>query len=135
MCSEGLKPDDVIFIAVLSACTHGGLLDEGKRVFDQMVHNFDIRPRIEHYGCMVDLLGRTGKLEEAIRFVESMHLQPNAVIWATLLSACKIHGNGELLESLTKKILDQEPTNPGYLTLITNLSSSVGRWNMHWRSA
>lgn len=128
MCLEGLKPDDVIFIAVLSACTHGGLLVEGKRVFDQMVHNFDIRPRIEHYGCMVDLLGRAGKLEEAVRFIESMHLQPNAVIWATLLSACKIHGNGELLDSVTRKILDQEPTNPGYMTLITNLSSNVGRW-------
>lgn len=128
MCSEGLKPDDVIFIAVLSACTHGGLLDEGKRVFDQMVCEFDIKPRIEHYGSMVDLLGRAGKMEEAVRFIESMHLQPNAVIWATLLSACKIHGNEELLESLMRKILDQDPTNPGYLTLITNLSSSIGKW-------
>ncbi|XP_027150543.1 pentatricopeptide repeat-containing protein At3g29230-like [Coffea eugenioides] len=128
MCSEGLKPDDVIFIAVLSACTHGGLVKEGKRVYDQMVHDFDITPRIEHYGCMVDLLGRAGKLEEALRIIESMHLQPNAVIWATLLSAFKIHGNGKLLESLTRKIFEQEPMNPGYLTLITNLSLHVGRW-------
>ncbi|PSS00094.1 Pentatricopeptide repeat-containing protein [Actinidia chinensis var. chinensis] len=128
MCSEGMKPDDVIFIAVLSACTHGGMVEEGKRVFAKMVFEFSIKPRIEHYGCMVDLLGRAGKLEEAIRFVESMHIEPNAVIWATLLGACKIHGNGILLESVTKKILDQEPSNPSYLTLITNLNSSVGRW-------
>ncbi|KAI3460512.1 hypothetical protein Pfo_017175 [Paulownia fortunei] len=125
MCSEGLKPDDVIFIAVLSACTHGGLVEEGERLFNQMVHDFGIEPRIEHYGCMVDILGRAGRIEEAIRFTESMHLKPNAIIWATLLSACKIHGNENLLESLIRRILDQDPNNPSYLKLITNLSSSA----------
>ncbi|KAJ8541560.1 hypothetical protein K7X08_002376 [Anisodus acutangulus] len=128
MCLDGVEPDDVVFIAVLSACTHGGLLEEGKRVFYQMVNKFGIKPRIEHYGCMVDLLGRAGKFEEALSFIQSMHLEPNAVIWATLLSACKIHGNGELLEFLTWRILEQEPNNPSYLTLIMNLSSSIGRW-------
>ncbi|KAI8013237.1 Pentatricopeptide repeat-containing protein [Camellia lanceoleosa] len=105
MCLEGIKPDDVIFIAVLSACTHGGLVEEGKSVFDQMVYEFGIKPRIEHYGCMVDLLGRAGRLEEAVRLRESMHVEPNAVIWAILLSACKIHGNEILLESVTKRFL------------------------------
>lgn len=128
MCLEGLKPDDVIFIAVLSACTHGGLVEEGKRIYNQMEQEFDIKPRIEHYGCMVDLLGRAGKLEEAIKFVENMHLEPNAVIWASLLSSCKIHGNGDLLESVTRQIMEQEPTNPSYLTLVSNLSASIGQW-------
>ncbi|KAL8459356.1 hypothetical protein ACS0TY_036733 [Phlomoides rotata] len=128
MCSEGQKPDQVIFIAVLSACTHGGLVEEGKRVFNQMVHDFGIEPRIEHYGCMVDVLARAGRIEEAIGFIETMHLEPNPVIWATLLCACKFHGNGNLLESLIRKILDQEPDNPSYLRLVTNLSSSAGRW-------
>uniref|UniRef100_A0A7N2MJN0 Chlororespiratory reduction 4 n=1 Tax=Quercus lobata TaxID=97700 RepID=A0A7N2MJN0_QUELO len=125
---EGIKPDDVIFIAVLSACTHGGLVEEGERVFDQMVHKFGIVPRIEHYGCMVDLLGRAGKLEEAVRFIKGMHLEPNAVIWATLLVSCKIHGNGDMLESVTRKIMELEPSNPNYLTLISNLSASIGQW-------
>ncbi|KAH0976688.1 hypothetical protein GBA52_026407 [Prunus armeniaca] len=128
MCSEGTKPDDVIFIAVLSACTHGGFVEEGKRVFDQMEQEFGIKPRIEHYGCMVDLLGRAGKLEEAVMFLENMHLEPNAVIWASLLGSCKIHGNGDLLESLTRRIMEQEPANPSYLTLISNLSASMGQW-------
>ncbi|EXB90556.1 hypothetical protein L484_001710 [Morus notabilis] len=128
MCSKGVKPDDVIFIAVLSACMHGGLVEDGKRIFFRMVHKFGIEPRIEHYGCMVDLLGRSGKLEEAVGFVESMHLEPNAVIWATLLASCKIHGNENLLESITKRIIEQEPSNPSYLTLISNMSASVGRW-------
>lgn len=125
---DGIKPDDVVFIAVLSACTHGGLVEEGKWVYKQMVEEYNIKPRIEHYGCMIDLLGRAGKLEEAVRFIESMHLKPNAVIWATLLSACKIHGSGEMLESVGKKILDQEPSNPGYLMLVSNMSAAAGQW-------
>ncbi|KAL6214030.1 hypothetical protein ACLB2K_013468 [Fragaria x ananassa] len=128
MCLRGPKPDDVIFIAVLSACTHGGLVDEGKQFFYQMEHEFDIKPRIEHYGCMVDLLGRAGKLEEALRFVENMHLEPNAVIWATLLGSCKIHGSGDLVESVTRRIIEKKPENPSYLTLVSNLSASVGQW-------
>ncbi|KAL5560457.1 hypothetical protein UlMin_036668 [Ulmus minor] len=128
MCLDAVKPDHVIFIAVLSACAHGGLVEDGKRVFAQMVQEFDIKPQIEHYGCMVDLLGRAGKLEEALRFMETMHLEPNAVIWATLLGSSKIHGNGDLFESITRRIMEQEPSNPGYLTLISNLSASLGQW-------
>lgn len=128
MQSEEIKPDDIIFIAVLSACAHGGLVEEGKWAFEQMVKEYDIRPQIKHYGCMIDLLGRAGKLEEALRFIESMHLNPNAVIWANLLASCKIHGNGEMLESVARKIIDQEPLNPSYLMLISNLSASVGKW-------
>lgn len=128
MCLEGTKPDDVIFISVLSACTHGGLVEEGKRVFDQMVQEFGFTPRIEHYGCMVDLLGRAGKLEEAVRFTEGMHLKPNAVIWATLLFCCRIHGKRDFLKSVTEKIMEQEPSNPGYLTLVSSLSASFGEW-------
>ncbi|KAK9269813.1 hypothetical protein L1049_025386 [Liquidambar formosana] len=128
MCLEGIKPDDIIFIAVLSACTHGGFVEEGRRVYDKMIWEFNIKPRIEHYGCMVDLLGRAGKLEEAVRFIEGMHLEPNAVIWATLMSSCKIYGNGALLESVTRKIMDQDPSNPSYFMLISNLSASIGRW-------
>ncbi|KAF8411687.1 hypothetical protein HHK36_004245 [Tetracentron sinense] len=128
MCREGIEPDDVIFISVLSACNHGGLVEEGRRVFDQMRREFNIKPRIEHYGCMVDLLGRAGKLEEAVKFITSMPLEPNAVIWATLLGSCKTYRNEELLELVTRMILDQEPSNPGYLMQISNLNASVGRW-------
>ncbi|KAF3445569.1 hypothetical protein FNV43_RR10745 [Rhamnella rubrinervis] len=128
MCLEGIKPDDVIFIAVLSACTHGGLVEDGKRIFNLMVEKFDLEPRIEHYGCMVDLLGRAGELEEAVRFIERMHLKPNAVIWATLLGCCKVHGNVDLLDIIIRRIMDQEPSNPSYLTLISNMSASFGHW-------
>ncbi|KAK1412648.1 hypothetical protein QVD17_34066 [Tagetes erecta] len=128
MCAQGIKPDDVMFIAVLSACNHGGLVKEGKTLFNQMIHKYAIKPQIAHYGCMIDLLARFGDLDEAIRLTESMDLEPNAVIWGTLIAACKVHGNSKLFEYVTKKVLDQEPSNPSYLTSITNLSSSVGRW-------
>ncbi|KAI3886446.1 hypothetical protein MKX03_036733 [Papaver bracteatum] len=93
MCAEIIQPDDVIFIAVLSACTHGGLVEEGRRVFSQM-----------HYGCMIDLLSRAGKLEEAFTLTTSMSMKANA------------------------KILELEPANPAYLMLISNLNASIGRW-------
>lgn len=128
MCFEKIKPDGAVFITALSACTHGGLVEEGKRVFNQMVLQFGIKPQIDHYGCMVDLLGRAGRLEEALSFIESMHLKPNDVIWAMLLSSCLIHGKGDLLESIKKKIMDQEPSNPGYLTLLSKLSASKKQW-------
>ncbi|KAI3958736.1 hypothetical protein MKX01_023412 [Papaver californicum] len=128
MCVEGVQPDDVIFIAVLSACTHGGLVEEGKRVFSQMVKQFNIVPRIEHYGCMIDLLSRAGKLEEAFTLITSMSMKPNAIIWATLLGFCKLYGHREMLEVVTKKILELEPSNPAYITLISNLNASIGRW-------
>ncbi|KAL8225003.1 hypothetical protein R6Q57_017560 [Mikania cordata] len=128
LCDQGTKPDDVMFIAVLSACNHGGLVKEGKTIFNQMVHNFAIKPQIEHYGCMIDLLARSGDLDSAFRLTDNMDLEPNSVIWGTLLAACKLHGNSKLFERVTKKILDQEPSNPSYLTLVTNLSSSIGRW-------
>ncbi|CAK7346846.1 unnamed protein product [Dovyalis caffra] len=105
LCSEGTKPDDVIFIAALTACTHGGSVEEGKTVYNQMVQEFNFKPWIEHYGRMVDLLGRAGKWEEATRFIESLHLEPNTVIWASLLGSCRIHGKGELLELFDRKNL------------------------------
>ncbi|KAL7596246.1 hypothetical protein Lser_V15G29048 [Lactuca serriola] len=128
MCDEGIKPDDVMFIAVLSACNHGGMVKEGKSLFHKMVNFYGIKPKIEHYGCLIDLLARKGELHEAIRLIENMDLEANSVIWATVISACKLHGNGELFEYVSKKVLDKEGLNSGYLTLITNLSSSIGRW-------
>ncbi|KAF6175797.1 hypothetical protein GIB67_038948 [Kingdonia uniflora] len=130
LCNENDKtePDDVIFIAVLSACTHGGLVEEGKRVFHQMMRQFGIEPRIEHYGCMVDLLSRAGKVEEALSFVMSMPMEPNAIIWATLLGSCQVYGNRELVQVVSKRILGLEPSNPAYLMLISNSNASMGRW-------
>ncbi|XP_026393203.1 pentatricopeptide repeat-containing protein At1g33350-like isoform X1 [Papaver somniferum] len=124
---ERIQPDDVIFIAVLSACTHGGLIEQGQRVFSQMVKQFYIVPRIEHYGCMIDLLSGAGKLGEAHTLSTSMSMKPNAALWATLLGFCKLYGQ-EMLEVVTKKILELEPSNPAYLMMVSNLNAPIGRW-------
>ncbi|CAA6660359.1 unnamed protein product [Spirodela intermedia] len=129
MSRHGVEPDDVTFIALLSACAHGGLVEEGQRIFRQMAVEFGIEPRIEHYGCMVDLLARAGRAEEAIHFIGSMPLEPNVVVWATLLSSCRWDGGGEqVVESVGRKMAELEPLDPGYQVLLSNSSASIGRW-------
>ncbi|CAL5076149.1 unnamed protein product [Urochloa decumbens] len=128
MCGQGVEPDDAVFIAALAACARGGLLRRGRRIFKQMVEHYGIVPRMEHYRCMVDLFGRTGKLQEAVRFIEKMPLKPGAVIWVTLLSSCIAHGDAELIEYVSAKIVEIEPFNPGFQVLISNCSALKERW-------
>jgi len=88
MVESGLKPDCVAFMGALVACSHGGFVEEGQQVFQDMWSKYGVEPTLEHYGCMVDLLGRAGKMLEAFEFVERMHVKPNSIIWRTLLGAC-----------------------------------------------
>ncbi|PKA56656.1 Pentatricopeptide repeat-containing protein [Apostasia shenzhenica] len=127
-CMEGLEPDDVIFISALSACIHGGHVEEGQRIFSQM-DDYGIKPRMEHYGCMVDLLGRAGKLEEAVVLIQKMPIQPNVVIWATLLSSCYVHRAEGLVEYLSQNFENLESLEPDYQVLISNYSARGGVWN------
>jgi pentatricopeptide repeat protein len=128
ICREGVTLDDTIFIAALAACAHGGLLQEGWSIFKQMVEHYGIVPRMEHYGCIVDLLGRAGKLQEAVRFIESMPLKPAVVIWVTLLSSCITHGDAELTEYVSARVVEIEPFNSSYQVLVSNCSALEGRW-------
>lgn len=91
----GLKPDEVTFVALLCACGHSGLVDEGKRLFEFMLSEYGVNHQMEHYGCMIDLLSRAGHLNESYRLIQNMLLKANAVIWRALLSACKVHGDVE----------------------------------------
>ncbi|XP_040382044.1 pentatricopeptide repeat-containing protein At3g29230-like [Oryza brachyantha] len=129
MCREGVELDDMVFIAALAACVHGGLLQEGWSIFNEMVEQYNIQPRMEHYGCVVDLLGRAGNLQEAVLFIESMPLEPSVVIWATLLSSCVAHGNAEFIDYVSKKITELEPFNSSYQVLVSNSSALEGRWD------
>ncbi|KAF3783913.1 Pentatricopeptide repeat-containing protein [Nymphaea thermarum] len=129
MCKEGTQPDDVIFIAVLSACTHAGSIDEGLRYFQSMERDFHLKPRIEHYGCIVDLLSRAGKLEEALGFIMNMPMKANVVIWATLFGSCKLHRNSRVAEIAEQEILKLEHLNPAYQVLMSNVYASIGDWD------
>eukprot|EP01018_Ginkgo_biloba_P016631 Gb_04844 [translate_table: standard] len=125
----GMKPNHVTFVCVLSACSHAGLVDEGWQYFDCMSQAYCITPRVEHYACMVDLLGRAGHLEEAYNFIKKMPLEPDAGVWGALLGACRIHCNIELGERVAEHIFDLEPENAGYYVLLSNIYAAAGRWD------
>jgi pentatricopeptide repeat protein len=129
MQQTGMEPDDVIFIAVLSACSHSGLVDEGWRCFDCMTQDYFITPRVEHYACMADLLGRAGLLNEAYEFIKNMPLVPSADVWGALLSACRIHGNVEIGEHVAEYLFNLEPENAGSYVLLSNMYAEAGRWD------
>ncbi|KAL5723659.1 hypothetical protein ACHQM5_007032 [Ranunculus cassubicifolius] len=126
--SESSKPDYVTFICLLSACSHSGLVDEGKHVFHAMTNDFNIVARIEHCICMVDLLGRGGLLEEAYTFILRMSVEPDVRVWGALLSACKVHGNVKLGEVVSKRIQSMGPEGTGNFVLLSNIYSAGGRW-------
>ncbi|KAF9600414.1 hypothetical protein IFM89_009329 [Coptis chinensis] len=128
MQEEGIIPNESTFVSVLSSCSITGLVDEGWKIFKYMKMNFGIEPDIEHYGCMVDLLGRTGNLILVRKFIEEMPLVPTARIWGSLLSACRNNGNIELAEFAARHILSLEHDNTGCYILLSNMYAEVGRW-------
>uniref|UniRef100_A0A1D1Y4J7 Pentatricopeptide repeat-containing protein At3g29230 n=1 Tax=Anthurium amnicola TaxID=1678845 RepID=A0A1D1Y4J7_9ARAE len=127
---EGIVPDGVTFFGVLGACTHAGRVGEGRRYFSAMEKDYGVIPQIEHYGCMVDLLGRSGKLVEAFRFIKNMPFEPNAIIWGTLLSACRIHNNIGLAEQVVEQLIRLEPSDAGNFAILSNIYAAAGRWDV-----
>ncbi|KAK3024323.1 hypothetical protein RJ639_043005 [Escallonia herrerae] len=109
MINDGTRPNEVLFVAILSACSHAGYVKLGQSYFNQMVHRYEIRPSIEHYGCMVDLLGRAGRLAEAEEFISSMREEPKAIIWSTLLSTCRTPEDRRTGERAFKQLMKMEP--------------------------
>eukprot|EP01018_Ginkgo_biloba_P030428 Gb_08964 [translate_table: standard] len=125
----GMKPNNITFTGVLSACSHAGLVDEGWKYFHRMNQDYCIRPSMEHYACMVDLLGRAGRLDEAENFVKNMPVEPSAVVWGALLGACRIHCNLELAERVAVRLFELEPENAGNYILLSNIYAESGRWD------
>ncbi|PPR86010.1 hypothetical protein GOBAR_AA34679 [Gossypium barbadense] len=126
--SVGLGPDSVSFVAVLSACSHSGLIEEGKELFRSMLDVYGIRPHKEHYGCMVDLLGRDGCLDEAYDLIRSMPFEANSVIWRALLGACKLHGNVKIGEVAAQKLIELEPDHGAHYVLLSNMLANTNKW-------
>lgn len=128
MLQAGLRPDAVTFIGVLSACSHAGLVDKGYHYFNSMIQNFKISPSKEHYGCMIDLLCRAGRLIEAEDMIKTMRHEVDDVIWSTLLRACRIHGDVERAAQAAEMILKHNPNCAGTLTTLANIYSARGKW-------
>ncbi|KAK1435940.1 hypothetical protein QVD17_01713 [Tagetes erecta] len=128
MVLSGLSPNDVTFLSVLSACGHGGLIKEGQFLFDKMVHKYGLKPTIKHYGCMVDLFCRAGDIPKAMELIKKMPLEPDAVIWRSVLSACMIKRDLQLAEIAAKKVLELEPNDDGVYMLLWNLYRLTNKW-------
>ncbi|CAM8960901.1 unnamed protein product [Rhodiola kirilowii] len=122
-----VKPNQITFIGVLLACAHCGLVSDGRKYWSRMM-DYKIEPSMELYGCMVDLLCRTGILDEAYALVETMHITPNPVIWRTLLGGCKKRGNLDLGETVSRKLLEGEPNNAENYILLAGLYASASQW-------
>lgn len=126
---EKVYPDHITFLALLYACSHSGLTDEGQQFLETMKQKYLLEPWPEHYACVVDLLGRANRLEDAYNFIKKMPVKPTAVVWSSLLGSCHVHNNEKLSEIAANELLALEPENPGNYVLISNVYASTGKWD------
>ncbi|KAL0557304.1 hypothetical protein IC582_005831 [Cucumis melo] len=128
MLDSGQIPDSIAFVSVLSACSHTGLLDQGRHYFRMMTEQYGIVPRIEHFACMVDLFGRAGEVEEAYSFVKQMPMEPNERVWGALLSACRVHLKMDIGLVAADRLFQLAPKQSGYYVLLSNIYAKAGMW-------
>ncbi|XP_028548002.1 pentatricopeptide repeat-containing protein At4g30700 isoform X2 [Dendrobium catenatum] len=124
MLSAQISPTSTTFLSVLHACSHGGLVEEGHDIFLSMARNYGVCPRAEHYACMVDLLGRAGRLIEALDFIRTAPKDVGPGVWGAFLGACKVHKVTSLAKLASKKLFELEPENAGYYVLLSNIYSA-----------
>ncbi|KAK9080436.1 hypothetical protein SSX86_000194 [Deinandra increscens subsp. villosa] len=130
MINENLqRPDGVTFLGVLTACSHGGMIKEGRQYFNRMTDEYDIKPTIKHYGCMVDMLSRGGLVTDAYDLVQNMPMKCNAIVLRTLLAGCHTHGNIELAEKVRRQLLELDPDHSSDYVLLANTYASLEDWN------
>ncbi|GAV74318.1 PPR domain-containing protein/PPR_1 domain-containing protein/PPR_2 domain-containing protein [Cephalotus follicularis] len=129
MINEGVRPDEASFVGVLACCAHAGLVGKGQDLFATMTENHHIVPKVEHVGCMVDLLGRSGCVKEAYGLIRRIPMRPNAALWGALLSSCRTHGDVELAELAVKELKSLEQWNSGNYVLLSNIYAEEGRWD------
>jgi len=127
MIRSSIKPDGITFVALLSGCSHSGLTSQGQRLFNAM-EDYGEQPSLEHYACLVDILGRSGKLEEALNVAENIPMRPSGSIWGSLLNSCRLHGNVPLAEIVAKRLFEIEPNNPGNYVMLSNIYANAGMW-------
>ncbi|XP_057864214.2 pentatricopeptide repeat-containing protein At2g13600 [Cryptomeria japonica] len=129
MQEAGIKANIITFVGLLSACSHVGLVDQGRRYFDSMNKEYGLIPTVEHYSCMVDLLGRAGFLDEAEEIIHRMPVEPDAAVWGALLSACRTHGNMRLARHAAEQLLRLKVQDSASYVLLSNIYASLGLWD------
>lgn len=128
MKKASIRPNESTFVAILTACAHSGMVQEGRLMFDQMTKEYQIKPRIDHYGCVVDVLGRAGCLEEAENFIRAMPITPDAVVWRSLLVGCRSHNDVVRAELAIGKILELGSCESTDFVLLANIYASLSRY-------
>ncbi|KAK3231927.1 hypothetical protein Dsin_003808 [Dipteronia sinensis] len=128
MVKAGEVPDQVTFTNLLSSCGHSGLVSEGKNYFNIMSEIYGLAPRLDHYSCMVDLLGRSGHLNDAYEMIKRMPMEPNSGVWGALLCACRVYGNTELGKEVAERLIDLEPLDSRNYIMLSNIYSAAGMW-------
>ncbi|GAB2293573.1 hypothetical protein Dimus_027782 [Dionaea muscipula] len=125
----GFRPDDATYVGLLSACSHAGLVKEGLKYFEELVRDKSVKLREDHFACLVDLCGRAGRLDEAVKFIEWIGEKPLACVWGALLAGCNVQGNVDVGSLAAEKLLEVEPENAGTYMLLSNTYASTGKWN------
>jgi pentatricopeptide repeat protein len=128
MIKEGLEPDHVTFTHLLNACSHSGFVKEGKYYFKIMSEVYGIEPRLDHYSCMVDLLGRSGLLNDAYELIIHMPMEPNSGVWGALIGACRVYGNFELGKEVAERLIALDPSDPRNYIMLSNIYCAAGLW-------
>uniref|UniRef100_K7MM67 Pentacotripeptide-repeat region of PRORP domain-containing protein n=1 Tax=Glycine max TaxID=3847 RepID=K7MM67_SOYBN len=129
MSGSGVRPDLVTFSCALSACSHSGLVNEGIELFYRMTKDFSMTPAREHFSCVVDMLARAGRLEDAFHFINQMPQEPNNHVWGALLAACQEHQNISVGKLAAEKLISLEPHEAGHYVTLSNIYSRAGRWD------
>lgn len=127
--TDEVCPNDITFTGVLTACCHAGWVELGREIFFSMEERYGVEPKVEHYGCMVDLLGRSGRLEEAEELVRGMKWEADIVVWGALLTACRSFGRIEIAERVVQEMLRLDPENHSVYVVLSNMYAEVGRWD------
>ncbi|GMH00045.1 hypothetical protein Nepgr_001884 [Nepenthes gracilis] len=129
MLDDGIKPNGTTFLSLISCCSHSGMIEIGLQLFKSMVHDFNITPTLFHYGCIVDLFGRSGYIDEAKEIVDSMPFEPDASVWRALLTACRLNSELKLAKIIFEKLTEVEPMNSGNYILLSNIYAAAGLWS------
>ncbi|KAF6999895.1 hypothetical protein CFC21_015868 [Triticum aestivum] len=126
---DGIAPDKVTFVALLSCCSHAGLTEQGLHFYDSMLQDYNISPDKEHYSCVVDLYSRSGKLDDAWKFISSLREGTEIDVLGCLLAACRVHNRMDIAELVAKRIFEKNPSDPGYHILLSNIYADAGMWS------
>ncbi|THU63250.1 hypothetical protein C4D60_Mb01t13750 [Musa balbisiana] len=129
MQDQGFHPNYVTLVVILSACSHAGFIEEGLQIFETMQEKFGVKAGVEHYACVVDMLGRGGRLDDAEKFIENMGMRPSGSMLGSLLGACQVHRNVEIGERMAYRLFELEPHNAANYVILSNVYAAVGQWH------